>query len=417
MICSCSKEDTPAISIPQPKNVLFVIVDDMGTDATPGYPIGTTKPNTPTLQSLADEGITYTNVWATPTCTPTRAAMLTGHHGFDTQVLDVGDYISPSEVIIHKYISNQLGGSYSQALIGKWHLGSNTSHPNAMGVDYYAGVISGSVPDYYNWRFNDNGSNSMIQDYTTSKFTDLAIDWIDLQDQPWFLWLAYNAPHTPFHLPPDSLHYQGSLPTDSASIAGNPTPYYHAMIEAVDTELGRLLSSMDAAERDNTLIIFIGDNGTSREGVQGFVAARSKGTLYQGGVTVPLIVSGAGVSRKNQTEASLISATDVFATLAEAMGETSGIPEDSHSFYSTFTSAGSGKRNYSFVDYSTMGAFAIRNATHKYILFDDGTEALYDLSINPLENPNLLNPNQQPISAENAAQLTALKNAADSIQP
>ncbi len=98
---SCS-DDSPAISIPlQPKNVLFVIVDDMGTDATPGDSIGTTKPHTPTLESLADEGITYTNVWATPTCTPTRAAMLTGHHGFDTEVLEVGDYISSSEVIIH----------------------------------------------------------------------------------------------------------------------------------------------------------------------------------------------------------------------------------------------------------------------------------------------------------------------------
>lgn len=417
ILAACGDDGAP-ISVPlQPSNVLFVIVDDMGTDATPGYPIGTTKPNTPNLESLADEGITYTNAWASPTCTPTRASMLTGSHGFETQVLEVGDFISPSEVIIHQWVNQQLGGKYAQALIGKWHLGSNSSHPNAMGVDYYAGVISGSVPDYYNWRFNDNGSNSMIQDYTTSKFTDLAIDWIDQQDQPWFLWLAYNAPHTPFHLPPDNLHYQGSLPTDSASIAGNPTPYYHAMIEAVDTELGRLLASMDEAERNNTLVIFIGDNGTSREVAQGFNSARCKGTMYQGGVNVPLIVSGAGVSRKNQTEESLISATDVFATLAEAMGSTVNIPSDSRSFYSTLTQSGSGSREYSFVDYGYMGAYAIRNQTHKYIVFDDGTEALYDLSENPLENPNLLNPNQQPISADNAQQLSLLKAAADSIRP
>ncbi len=68
-----------------------------------------------------------------------------------------------------------MGGSYSQALIGKWHLGNNTSHPNVMGVDYFAGVLSGSVDDYYNWRLNDNGINSISQEYITSKFTDLAI--------------------------------------------------------------------------------------------------------------------------------------------------------------------------------------------------------------------------------------------------
>ena len=71
------------------------------------------------------------------------------------------------------------------------------------------------------------------------------------------MWLAYTAPHTPFHLPPDSLHSQGMLPSDAASIAANPQPYFMAMIEAMDSEMGRFINSMSQSEKDNTIIIFL----------------------------------------------------------------------------------------------------------------------------------------------------------------
>ena len=160
-----------------------------------------------------------------------------------------------------------------------------------MGVDYFAGLLGGGVQSYTNWDLNENGVTTTSTAYTTTKFTDLAIDWVSAQSQPWFLWLAYNAPHTPFHLPPTNLHNQGDLPADDASIEANPLPYYQAMIEAMDSEMGRLLSTMTQEDRDNTLIIFVGDNGTPSEVVQEYNSNRAKGSIYQGGVNVPMVIS------------------------------------------------------------------------------------------------------------------------------
>ena len=96
--------------------------------------------------------------------------------------------------------------------------------------------------------------------------TDLAIDWVRSQEGSWFLWLAYNAPHTPFHVPPAEMHSQGDLPDYAMGM--NASPYYMAAIEAMDYQIGRLLDSITTQERDNTTIIFIGDNGTPRRVAQ-----------------------------------------------------------------------------------------------------------------------------------------------------
>ena len=77
-----------------------------------------------------------------------------------------------------------------------------------MGIDHYAGFLSGGVQDYSDWTLVQDGATTSSNEYTTTKFTDLAIDWIGEQTNPWFLWVAYNAPHTPFHLPPSDLHSQ-----------------------------------------------------------------------------------------------------------------------------------------------------------------------------------------------------------------
>ena len=322
-------------------NILLVIVDDLGLDACPGYNIGSIKPHMPNLQSLMDSGIRFNNVWSNPTCTPTRAGIMTGKYGLRTNVLKVDDPLSTSETSLQTYLDAQTNNEYAHAVIGKWHLSRDTNHPNDMGINHFAGFSGGGVASYTNWTLNINGSTSPTTDYTTSKFTDLAIDWVDQQSQPWFLWLAYNAPHTPFHLPPNELHTQGVLPTDDASIDANPLPYYMAAIEALDSEMGRLLNSLSDEEKSNTVIIFIGDNGTPGPVAQEYNTRRVKGSIYQGGVNVPMIISGKNVSRINATEESLINTTDLFATIADIAG--SGVSEinDSKSFKSLLTNAGS----------------------------------------------------------------------------
>ena len=422
---SCNSDDAATetsdpIPTPSSPNILLIIADDMGLDATPGYSVGTSKPTMPNLQDLMNSGVRFNNVWSNPVCTPTRATILTGKYGFRTNVINVGDVLSTSETSLHKVL-NTNASEYSHAVIGKWHLSSDPTHPTAMGVDYFAGLLGGGVQSYTNWDLNENGVTTTSTAYTTTKFTDLAIDWVSAQSQPWFLWLAYNAPHTPFHLPPTNLHNQGDLPADDASIEANPLPYYQAMIEAMDSEMGRLLSTMTQEDRDNTLIIFVGDNGTPSEVVQEYNSNRAKGSIYQGGVNVPMVISGKNVTRVNETEDALISTTDLFATIAEVAGTASYDSGDSRSFLDLLSSGNSKGRDFVYTEKynaQTQGPdYTIRNATHKYIYFNTGAEALYNLIENPLESPNLLNENQLPLSASDAAiklslttELSSLRN-------
>ena len=408
---SCNSDDAATetsdpIPTPSSPNILLIIADDMGLDATPGYSVGTSKPTMPNLQDLMNSGVRFNNVWSNPVCTPTRATILTGKYGFRTNVINVGDVLSTSETSLHKVL-NTNASEYSHAVIGKWHLSSDPTHPTAMGVDYFAGLLGGGVQSYTNWDLNENGVTTTSTAYTTTKFTDLAIDWVSAQSQPWFLWLAYNAPHTPFHLPPTNLHNQGDLPADDASIDANPLPYYHAMIEAMDSEIGRLLSTMTQEERDNTLLIFVGDNGSPSEVVQVYNSNRAKGSIYQGGVNVPMIISGKNVTRMNETEDALISTTDLFATIAEVAGAGHSESIDSHSFLDFLSNSSSKGRDFVYTEKhntQTQGTdYTIRNATHKYIYFNTGAEALYNLSENPFESPNLLNENQLPLSASDTA--------------
>ena len=390
--CTDDEPKTPATTETKP-NILLIIGDDMGVDATPGYNVGTEKPNMPNLQTLMDDGLTFDNTWTNPICAPTRSAILTGRYGYRTGVLNAKGLstIPTSEKTLQAYLDdNNLG--YNHSLIGKWHLSNDGNTPNQMGIDYYAGLISGGLQDYFQWDLFQDGSSSQTTEYATTKLTDLAIDWVAQQDEPWFCWLAYNTPHTPFHVPPSGTHSQGSLPTDQASIDADPMPYFLAMMENMDYEIGRLFDSMTEAEKDNTIIIFIGDNGTTRNVRQlPYRPKSSKGSLYQGGVHVPMIVSGKGVSRAGEREAALVNSTDLFATIANLAGANVETYQDSYSFADLLTTAGSGSRNYNYTDITnTVSGYTIRNQQYKLIVNDDGTEEFFDLSIDPYELNDLL---------------------------
>lgn len=390
-----------------PPNIMLIIADDMGLDATPGYGIGNVKPYMPNLEGLMASGIRFDNLWAYASCTPTRSSILTGRYGFRTNVLQVGDQLATSETSIQRYLDEQTNSAYDHAVIGKWHLSSDPNHPLNMGINHYTGLLSGSVQSYFDWILSENGSTTNTTEYTTSKFADEAIDWLNVRNKPWFLWLAFNAPHTPFHFPDPRLHHQGNLPEDQASIDANPLPYYMAMVEAMDTELGRVINSLGEEEKANTIFIFIGDNGSPGQVAQEYNQRRAKGSIYQGGINVPLIVSGAGVSRMGQSEDALINSTDLFATIAELAGVSVSAINDSNSFKGLLSDPNATKRDYVFSENSNRDTngydYTVRNATHKYIRFDDGTEALYNMVDQFIENPNLLSDNQSPLSPENRA--------------
>jgi len=181
-VFSCAKDDKISTStdnnstLTKP-SIVLIIADDMGLDATPGYNIGNIKPNMPNLQNMINSGIRFNNLWSNPVCTPTRGTILTGKYGFRTNVLKVGDAMSTTETSLQKHLDNT-NSDYNHAVIGKWHLSTDSSHPTNLGVGYYAGLLNGGVQSYTNWNLTENGVASNSNEYTTTKFTDLAIEWV-----------------------------------------------------------------------------------------------------------------------------------------------------------------------------------------------------------------------------------------------
>ena len=400
-------------------NILLVISDDLGLDASSGYQVGTELPATPTLDELAANGLIFDNAWATPLCSPTRATILTGRYGIRTRVLAPGDPISMNETSLQSFIDSNVPNTYSHAVIGKWHLSGRDNggidNPNLMGIDHFAGFQGGGVGDYFDWTLIENGRESRSAVYTTTRFVDLAIDWTAAREGPWFAWLAFNAPHTPFHLPPLDLHDRDTLSSNQQAVDRDPLSYYLAAIEALDHELGRLLDSFSADTRANTVIIYMGDNGAPRRVYQGPSPQRAKGSVYQGGVAVPMIVSGRGVTRRGEREDALVSSVDLFATIADLAGAGTTEFNDSISFAGLLSSAGPGPRSYAYTevdnDARDQEGWAIRNNQYKLLQELSRPEELYDLQADPMEQVNLLRngSNVDAILAELRGQLSMIR--------
>ena len=411
-------------------NVLLVIADDMGIDASACYNVGEQQAMMPTLESLCKQGMVYENVHTAPTCSPTRASILTGRFGFRT---GIGGPISAKENSLglssdETSLFDVLGSaSYKTAVIGKWHLAGGADgfdHPSTLGVNEYFGVYRGAVKDYFIWDAIHNGNTVSVDNYATTELTDRAINWIGQQNSRWFLWLAYNAPHAPFHVPPQSLHSAGNLTNDKSAIKRNPLNYYNAMLEAMDTELGRLLASMKTETRDNTVILFVGDNGSPSSISRNIYGSkRSKGSIYDGGTHVPLIVSGPQVNAGRSN--ALVNTTDLFATISTIAGVSEQTLErstavDSIDFSGTFDGS-AGSRKYSYTEHfgnkkrrPDVYGWSIRGPRYKLVAEDGAMQALFDLTADPLEQQDILQQAQSNTAL--AAELEQLQNAYDRIQ-
>jgi arylsulfatase A-like enzyme len=379
---------------PAAPNILLVIADDLGLDASSQYAISAEQAVTPVLDRLASEGLVFDNAWSNPTCSPTRAGILTGKYGARTGVLTAVDELSKDETSLQSYIRQHLPGRYADAVIGKWHLGPQPGglvHPAEMGIGHFAGIIGGGVEDYEDWTLVTNGQRNRESAYVTSKLVDLAVDWTGAQASPWFLWLAFNAPHTPFHLPPADLHDR-DLPGTEEDIEANPLPYYLAAIESMDTEIGRLLDSLDPETRSNTIVIFMGDNGTPSQVAQSPYGRRqAKGSLYQGGVNVPLFISGTGITRVGEREAALVATTDLFTTIAALAGVNVSRAHDSISFENLLGEAVQPDRFFQYTEHSTDTGqeWAISDSVYKLVESNAGERELYQLSSDPFEASDL----------------------------
>jgi arylsulfatase B len=167
-----------------------------------------------------------------------------------------------------------------------------------------------------------------------------------------FLWLAFNAPHTPFHRPPLNLIKNQALANTAAAINANQYTYYLAAIEAMDKEIARLIASLTTVQKEKTVFVFMGDNGTPSQVRQAVYKANgTKSTLFQGGINTPLIVCGKNISRKNVVETALVNAPDMFATFADIAGAGSANYQDGMSIKPLFTNASATKRTFAYSEF------------------------------------------------------------------
>lgn len=395
------------------QNVLIILADDLGVDFVGGYGEGSDPAPTPTIDSLMAGGVSFRNAWANPSCSPTRACIQTGRYPFRTTVGRWIDYphdtdtigtLKPAEVTLPEVL-DLAGGAHAHGFIGKWHLSykqQGLGVPNEAGWSHYSGALDGQVDGYSNWLHVVNGVATPSTNYITTQQVDDAIAWINTQPGPWLCFLSFVAPHLPMHVPPAHLHTQNLA---GVPITNTSRPHYKALIEAMDTEMGRLFQTLGPAVMGNTDVVFLGDNGSVQNmAAPPFLGGKAKGSPYEGGLNVPLIIAGPSVVNPGREVVDLACAVDVFNTAIDLAGATAAIPTwletDGVSLLPYVTdTATSPARTYAYSEQFNgtawpaplqTGHATIRDERFKLIRRMTQADEFYDLQVDPWEQNNLL---------------------------
>ena len=468
------------------RGVILLIADDMGIVSNNAYSDifnSSSYADTQVMDKVCSTGVRFTNVWSNPMCTPTRSTLLTGRYGFRT---NMGGAITNNQTNLQAGIQDQEAQwslpillkqfgpeGLKLANIGKWHLGEENDgpcQPIKFGWQQYAGKLNGAQPaDYEDWHYYTsqeplmpNGDCTTTetpnkQDYVTVANIDDAIQFVnDANGAPFFLWLAYNAPHAPWQIPPPL--FDGSAPMwsepvgypenyqdwydfdrDSTLQAVDCTPlnplqdgcptnlWYEAMLSNSDYEFDKLMQALGANSGeipDDIMVIVIGDNGSDNRSFPATVdgvdisSIQSKQTVYQHGVRVPFCIAGAGVENQGDVHEN-VNLVDIYATVLESFGVNEPIwkshvsqiaPSIIHDSVSVFPYlAGNRAADIRPTIFTEMFNFpgvdkaaAISDGIYKYIRFDNTIPKvpecykIDDPANNPVETLNVLadtNPN------------------------
>ena len=345
--CACVASAAGATSQP---NMVFILADDLGWSDLGCY--GADLHETPNLNRLAREGLRFTDAYAMSVCTPTRATIMTGKHaarlGMTIWSEAAAEPPRPQRMIPppaeHNLALDQVTiatrlrqAGYMTALVGKWHLGDPLHYPETHGFDINIGGTLWGAPETFFYPYRGQGlygkefryvphlEFGSKGEYLTDRLTDEALAVIDRAgDRPFFLYLAHHAPHTPIEAKEaDVSYFQGKLKPDFKH--RNAT--YAAMIKSLDESVGRVLAHL--AKRglaEKTLVVFTSDNGGyvgkergRTEPVTNNAPLRSgKGSLFEGGIRVPLIVRWPGVTSAGTECATPVVSMDLNYTLAAA---------------------------------------------------------------------------------------------------
>ncbi|MEJ6567556.1 MAG: sulfatase-like hydrolase/transferase [Akkermansiaceae bacterium] len=311
-------------------NILVIIVDDLGYGDLSSY--GATDLKSPHIDSLISEGMRFSECFANcPVCSPTRAALLTGRYQelvgvpgvIRTKPEDNWGYLAPSATMLPQALK-PLG--YHTAAIGKWHLGlDHEAHPNTRGFDHFHGFLGDMMDDYYHHRRHDQHYMRLNQEKVNPKghATDIFTRWAQSylterknQKDPFFLYLAYNAPHTPIQPPLDWLKKvikrEKGITEKRAKLV--------ALIEHMDHNIGKVIATLkETGQWKNTLTIFVSDNG-GQINVGGNCGnlRGGKQDMYEGGLKVPASATWPGVIKPGTRSDFSFLTMDLFPTAIEA---------------------------------------------------------------------------------------------------
>lgn len=307
---------------PRPPNIVLIITDDQGYGDLSLH--GNPHLKTPHLDRIGREGVQFTQFQVTPVCSPTRAGLLTGRYNYRTGVVDTylgRSMMYPDEVTLAELLRED---GYRTGLFGKWHLGDN--YPlRALDQGFETvlchkggGIGQPSDPpgtSYFDPVLQDNGREVRLKGYCTDLFFERAIEFIeDNRSRPFLAYIATNAPHTPLEVAEEL-----AAPFRARGLE-ETTARVYGMVRNIDDNVGRLLAHLKRLDLEqDTLVVFLTDNGPQQRRYNARMRGL-KGSVYQGGIRVPLLMRWPRLIKAGSTVEALAAQIDLAPTLLEACG-------------------------------------------------------------------------------------------------
>ena len=308
----------PRALIAAKPNLILILADDLGYETIGAN--GGTSYRTPTLDKLAATGMRFTHCYSQPLCTPTRVQLMTG-------LYNVRNYTSfgsmDPQALTFAHLLKRSG--YATCMVGKWQLGRELELPKKFGFDEYClWQHMRRPPRYANPGLEINGveKNFRNGEYGPDLINNYALDFVARKkDQPFLLYYSMLLTHAPYQPTPDSKDWDPEARSETGNVAKE---HFSDMVTYMDKLIGRLVAKLDALGlRDNTLILFVGDNGSGK-GTRSMMGEREviggKGTTTTAGMHVPLIANWPGKVAAGKVCSNLVDSTDFLPTLLQAAG-------------------------------------------------------------------------------------------------